>query len=113
MTISQAQKPEDRDIEELRQWLIRPSMGDNFLVGIEVDVWKDEYAEDFISPTSAEIDLFDSFLTGPVLDAYHWLYGHKKKVGTYQYVINNDSSCTDANSRLMDRILNPKTLEKI
>ncbi|KAI0901642.1 hypothetical protein F4806DRAFT_443956 [Annulohypoxylon nitens] len=79
LTISQAKKPKDRDIKELRQWLIRPSMGGNFLVGIEADVWKDEYAEDFISPTSEEIDSFDSFLTGPVLDAYHWLYGHKKK----------------------------------
>ncbi|KAI1439605.1 hypothetical protein F5Y02DRAFT_425350 [Annulohypoxylon stygium] len=79
LTISQAQKPKNRDVKEFRKWLIRPSMGSNFLVGIEADVWKDEYAQDFISPTSEEIDSFDSFLTGPILDACHWLYGHEKK----------------------------------
>lgn len=57
-------------------------MGNGFLVGVESEIWTKENRNDFISPGIREPDGFNSLLTGQILDVYHHLYGHKKKVST-------------------------------
>lgn len=80
MRLDQSEGPSSRDIEDLRNWLIRPSMGNNFLVGVEALTWDGVNNSDFISPRVETPDKFNSLLTGSILDAYHWAYGHRKEV---------------------------------
>lgn len=80
MRLEQAEGPSPRHIRDLRKWLIRPSMGNNFLVGAEADTWDKANDGDFISPRAGTPDKFNSLLTGSILDVYHWAYGHRKEV---------------------------------
>jgi len=77
--LDQAEGPLSREIQDLRKWLIRPSMGNNFLVGAEALTWDKVNDDDFISPRVGTPDKFNSLLTGSILDAYHWAYGHRKE----------------------------------
>ena len=77
--IARIQTPAKSDIENLRKWLLRPGMGGNFLVGVESHTWTKAGADDLMSPAVREQDGFNSLLTGQILDAYHRIYGHKKK----------------------------------
>ncbi|KAI0384842.1 hypothetical protein F5Y04DRAFT_277577 [Hypomontagnella monticulosa] len=77
-TISQAQKPRERDINLLREWLRRPDMGGLFLKGIESEIWKEVNGNDFISPANEDIDGFNSLVTSPIINIYHRLYGHNR-----------------------------------
>lgn len=79
MRLDQAEGPSSRDIQDLRKWLIRPSMGNNFLIGAEALTWDEVNNGDFISPRVGTPDKFNSLLTGSILDAYHWAYGHRKE----------------------------------
>ncbi|KAK1836890.1 hypothetical protein QBC39DRAFT_326316 [Podospora conica] len=79
MALSKAPRPNIRDICDLRKWLDRPSMGEGFLVGIEAGTWHERNDSDLISPMSDHLDKLSTFLTGPILSGYHWLYGHKKE----------------------------------
>lgn len=79
MRLDKAEGPSSRDIRDLRRWLIRPSMGNNFLVGTEALTWDEANNGDFISPRVGTPDKFNSLLTGSILDVYHWAYGHRKE----------------------------------
>ncbi|KAI1380605.1 hypothetical protein F4677DRAFT_440937 [Hypoxylon crocopeplum] len=77
-TIRRMPKPKKRDISGLRNWLSRPGMGENFLVGIEAEIWDEANEDDFINPISKDVDKLNSILKGLILNAYHWLYKHRE-----------------------------------
>lgn len=78
-----AQRPSKRQLKILRDWIIQPALGGNFLVGDEALIWDDANSHDFIGPLLKENDPFTSFLAGPILSWYHNLHGHKKEVSLH------------------------------
>lgn len=76
--------PRQRDVKFLRDWHIRPKMGNNFLVGNEQTILDDSNSSDLISlqPQDDERDAFTSMLDGTLLTLYHRIYGHKRTVRT-------------------------------
>ncbi|KAI0384840.1 hypothetical protein F5Y04DRAFT_293134 [Hypomontagnella monticulosa] len=52
MAISQARKPKQQYIKDLSEWLTRPSMGNNFLDGVEAMAWDERNHHDLINPAS-------------------------------------------------------------
>lgn len=81
--------PDRQDVQFLREWLLRPGMGADFLVDRERTIWERENEADLISLAAQEPkhDLFTSWLRGALLDLYHRVYGHRKKVGVAVHVI--------------------------
>ncbi|KAI4223947.1 MAG: hypothetical protein LQ349_007332, partial [Xanthoria aureola] len=81
LTSSKAARPEAREVRFLRDWLARPSLGNDFLNDIERCTWEDANDPDFLTlfPRTIQKDVFTSFLNGALLDVYHRLWGHKRK----------------------------------
>ncbi|KAI9375788.1 hypothetical protein BJX61DRAFT_539519 [Aspergillus egyptiacus] len=81
LELNKIPKPSTRELEFLRRWLIRPSMGDNFLSDLEAKVWGSCNDTDFVTLSSrdTEEDAFTRFLHGTLLDIYHRVYGHRRK----------------------------------
>ncbi|KAL2221291.1 hypothetical protein M432DRAFT_266076 [Thermoascus aurantiacus ATCC 26904] len=77
-------KPTRRELDFLRKWLIRPSMGNDFLTDVERAIWEPSNDPDFITlcPREQQVDVFSSFLHGALLDVYHRILGHRRKQST-------------------------------
>ena len=74
--------PDSRELEFLRKWLIRPTMGNCFLKDKESTVWDPINSPDLVSlfPRRLHKDMFTTLLNGALLDLYHRLWGHRDKV---------------------------------
>ncbi|KAL8641796.1 MAG: hypothetical protein Q9226_008585, partial [Calogaya cf. arnoldii] len=81
LELGKSSRPEPREVRFLRNWLVRPSMGNGFLNDIERSTWDDTNDPDFVTlfPRTTQKDPFTSFLNGALLDVYHRLWGHKRK----------------------------------
>jgi hypothetical protein len=83
------QNPTRHDLRRLREWLLRPECGDNFLRGIERDILHQddrldidqERASDLVtmSREAIEHDFFSRWLSDEVLDKFHSLVGWRLK----------------------------------
>lgn len=80
--LTKAEIPTRREIGFLRSWLVRPSMGNNFLNDREQTIWEIPNTSDLITlfPRHLEKDAFTSLLNGALLDIYHGIWGHRRKV---------------------------------
>jgi hypothetical protein len=87
------QNPTRHDLTTLRQWLTRTEYGDNFLEGVErnifphherVDNTDYERVSDLVSlsPQAVEKDAFSRWMTDELLHKFHNLIGHRFKVGS-------------------------------
>lgn len=58
-------------------------MGNDFLTDVERAIWEPSNDPDFITlcPREQQVDVFSSFLHGALLDVYHRILGHRRKVG--------------------------------
>ena len=95
------QNPTRHDLHRLREWLVRPECGDNFLGGIEREILHEdarldvdqERASDLVtmSREAVEHDFFSRWLSDQVLDKFHSLIGRRLKhpvdeeAGIYHY----------------------------
>ena len=72
-------------------------MGNNFLNDIEATIWSMEDRNDFVTlfPRMLQKDFFTSMLGGLLLDLYHRIWGHRRKVG-------NRNPCTNQLSLFHD-----------
>lgn len=83
------QNPTKPDLRKLREWLLRPELGDNFLKGVERDILHSadrldadlERASDLVtmSREAVEHDFFSRWLSDQVLDKFHSLIGRHFK----------------------------------
>ena len=82
LELSNAQTPTRRELEFLRRWLMRPSMGGSFLKDIEQSIWDEPNTADLVTlfPRTLQRDWFTSLLDGYLLDIYHRIWGHRRKV---------------------------------
>ncbi|KAL9078111.1 MAG: hypothetical protein Q9157_002966 [Trypethelium eluteriae] len=80
--IGAANSPHQRDVKFLQNWLVRPKMGSNFLVGHERTIWDDSNISDFVTiqPQQSDRDAFTFLLNGALLTFYDRIYGHRKTV---------------------------------
>lgn len=87
------QNPTRHDLTTLRQWLTRTEYGDNFLEGVErnifphherVDNTDYERVSDLVSlsPQAVEKDAFSRWMADELLHKFHNLIGHRFKVGS-------------------------------
>jgi len=99
------QNPSKHDLNCLREWLIRPECGDNFLEGIEREILHShdrldvdqERASDLVtlSREAVERDFFSRWVTDELLGKFHRLVGHRIKrpfdveAGMYHYHKSN------------------------
>lgn len=78
-----AKTPAERQVDILQQWLKRTDGGaDEIGMGDESLTWASANVPNLITlcPPQLETDPFTSFLAGGMLDVYHRLWGHRKKV---------------------------------
>lgn len=82
LELSKTPRPTSREVKFMRDWLARPAMGNGFLNDIEHGIWTDTNDFDFVTlcPRPMQRDPFTSLLNGALLDLYHRLWGHKRKV---------------------------------
>lgn len=82
LELSKAEAPSRRELDFLRRWLIRPSMGDDFLTDIERTIWDEAHTSDLVTlfPRVLQRDAFTSLLDGYLLDIYDRIWGHRRKV---------------------------------
>lgn len=75
------ERPARREINLLREWLVRPIMGNQFLNGIEQTVWEESNDPDLVSlfPRQLERDTFTVLLEGVLLDVYHRIWGRRNR----------------------------------
>jgi hypothetical protein len=84
--------PSRHDLKTLREWLTRTECGDNFLEGVErnifphherLDSTDHERVSDLVtlSPEAVERDAFSRWMTDELLHKFHNLIGHRFKVG--------------------------------
>ncbi|KAL9614980.1 MAG: hypothetical protein Q9204_008795 [Flavoplaca sp. TL-2023a] len=71
-----------KEVGFLRDWLVRPTMGNDFLNDIERSTWEDTNDPDFLTlfPRTTQKDPFTSLMNGALLDVYHRIWGHKRRV---------------------------------
>ena len=95
------QNPSRHDLRHLREWLNRPECGDNFLTGIERQIFHEDARLDIdqerssdlvtMSREAVEHDYFSRWLSDEVLDRFHALIGRRLKhpcdeeTGIYHY----------------------------
>ncbi|OCL00017.1 uncharacterized protein K441DRAFT_627195 [Cenococcum geophilum 1.58] len=81
LEVSKARSPTKREVDFLRSWLIRPSLGANFQNHPEDTIWSKSNDGDFITLRSqeSENDPFTSVLNGFLLDIYHRIWGQQRK----------------------------------
>jgi hypothetical protein len=84
--------PSRHDFKTLREWLTRRECGDNFLEGVERDIFPHhdermdtvdhERVSDLVtlSPQAEERDAFSRWMTDELLHKFHNLIGHRLKV---------------------------------
>ena len=79
--LAKLETPSSHDIEFLRSWLERPSMGDFALRGLDRDAWDHRDEEDIaaIKPRPAP-DLFSKWFTNTLISFIHRTVGEKLKV---------------------------------
>lgn len=82
LELNRVAKPTRRELDFLRQWLITPSMGNNFLTDVERTIWEPSNDQDFITLLSREqqVDAFSLFVHDTLLDVCHRSLGHRRKV---------------------------------
>ena len=82
LELSKAERPNQRELDFFRRWLIRPSMGDNFLTDIEQTIWDESNTRDLVTlfPRILQRDYLTSLLDGYLLDIYDRIWGHRRKV---------------------------------
>ncbi|KAF8849629.1 hypothetical protein BDZ45DRAFT_772160 [Acephala macrosclerotiorum] len=80
-SLDKAAQPRESDLEFLRIWLDRGTMGDGFLVGVEATVWSKINFDDLITIRSPpeESDKFTKLLNGTLLDMYNYMIGRFSK----------------------------------
>ena len=94
------QNPTKHDLSRLREWLERPEGGDNFMRGVEREIFhKDarldadqERASDLVtmSREAMEHDFFSRWLTDEVLHKFHSTIGRHFKVSTPKRPLGQD-----------------------
>jgi hypothetical protein len=76
--------PSKHDLDCLREWLKRPRCGDNFLQGVEREVWDErpQAVSDLVSMSESHVerDLISKWLSEDFLSWFHRLIGHRVKV---------------------------------
>ena len=82
LELSKAEAPSRRELDFLRRWLVRPSMGDSFLKDIEKTIWNEEHDQDLVTlfPRILQRDFFTSLLDGCLLDLYDRIWGRRRAV---------------------------------
>lgn len=75
-------RPAASDVEFLRRWLQRPSIGNNFLTGLESSIWAPENDKDLLCLMAQreESDWFSDFLREKMLSLYHYVFGRRTQV---------------------------------
>ncbi|MCJ1403440.1 hypothetical protein MMC11_006663 [Xylographa trunciseda] len=76
-----AKLPTSREIGFLRNWLLRPSMGNDFLNDVEHSIWEVSNTPDLVTLFSRELekDVLTTFLERGLLNLYHRIWGHRQK----------------------------------
>lgn len=86
-------------------------MGNDFLSDIERSTWEDTNDPDFLTlfPRTTLKDPFTSFLNGALLDVYHRIWGHKRKVRSklFEHMRGVVESCTKAKQQGSSPFPNP------
>ena len=86
LQLSSAQHPRDGELDFLQKWLIRPSMGGDFLNDLESTIWNQSNVTEYVTlfPRVLQRDFFTSLLDGVFLDIYHGIWGHRRNVYQHQ-----------------------------
>ncbi|CAD6594008.1 MAG: hypothetical protein ASARMPREDX12_007936 [Alectoria sarmentosa] len=81
LELSKAGAPNDRELDFLRNWFIKPSMGNDFLNDIERSIWDKPNTPDLVTlfPRILQRDFLTSRLDGILLDIYDRVWGHRLK----------------------------------
>jgi hypothetical protein len=73
--------PTPHDLQFLRKWFERPSMGSFPLLGLDRAAWDVDHEEDLIALNARQApDLFSRWFTDKAMPAYHNIIGEKFKV---------------------------------
>lgn len=76
--------PTEREVQFLRTWLQRPTMGNNFLSDFESKIWGEQHKNDLVTLFPREPlpkrDAFTALLNGALLDIYNGILGQGRKV---------------------------------
>lgn len=74
------EKPLNKDLKLLQEWLDRPEGGDFFLRGREAEIWESEKDLIALSNRQAEKDSITRFISDRLVPWYHHRWGHRVKV---------------------------------
>ncbi|KAF2229072.1 hypothetical protein EV356DRAFT_456550 [Viridothelium virens] len=105
--IGAANSPHQRDVKFLQNWLVRPKMGSNFLVGHERTIWDDSNISDFVTiqPQQSDRDAFTFLLNGALLTFYDRIYGHRKTRPDSRYGAEDIREYDDAKILRLSKVL--------
>ena len=102
LELSKAGAPNDRELDFLRNWFIKPSMGNDFLNDIERSIWDKPNTPDLVTlfPRILQRDFLTSRLDGILLDIYDRVWGHRLKVWRLESGAHNifDRRCQQQSS---------------
>ncbi|KAH8660568.1 hypothetical protein BX600DRAFT_514160 [Xylariales sp. PMI_506] len=89
VNLAKAEVPTAHDIDFLRGWMIRPSMGNFALLGLDRDSYSLEHTRDLIAMNSRPgSDLFSRWFTDRFIPKYHQFIGH-----TFKSTTSEDLGC--------------------
>ena len=79
--LAKLERPKNRELKLLQNWLKRPDYGGVYLIGEDRDIWKEPNLQDLFAvlPRGDSSPLY-SFMTGQVLYTYHRLIGRHIRV---------------------------------
>ncbi|KAL9120490.1 MAG: hypothetical protein Q9187_002954 [Circinaria calcarea] len=77
--IRKFEKPLNKDLKLLQEWLDRPEGGDFFLRGREAEIWENEKDLIALSDRQAKKDSITRFISDTVIPWYHHRWGHRFK----------------------------------
>lgn len=79
--LSRLDRPSCHDIEFLRTWLERPTMGNFPLVGLDRNTWSSIYENDLMAVrTRPSSDYLSDWITHTIVPSFHRMVGEKYKV---------------------------------
>jgi hypothetical protein len=79
--ITKIQKPNQRDIQLLQEWMKRPSMGNVYLLGRDSDIWASPEILDLVALNARHSeDFLSSWMADVAIHWYHHLVGWRFRV---------------------------------
>jgi len=75
-------KPQNRNLENLQEWMRRPTMGKIYLAGLDRNVWSDGSDMIALENHKQEIDNFSEWLLDR-LRGFHYQCGRRLKVSIF------------------------------